>query len=397
MRTTTNAPGQALLVICVSSGLWAFSFGLGAPLASLWLKNAGCSDTIIGLNQAVYYLGLALAALAVPAFMRVLGPSFSAWGMAVAGVTVALFPFGDTLTWWFGLRLLCGMAGAVSLIPMETYVNRDLAPEHRGRNIGLYWVALTVGGALGNWVGFAMVAATPRIAFLVGGALPLVATLLVYAYLPTIQVRRETKPQVVTIRLRENLLSFGSAWSQGFLEGGFIAFLSLYLIAMGLTQQHVGWLISAAMIGVIAFQVPVSWFGDYFGRQTVLLVCYGLVAVGLIVLPLAGPSALLPVSLLVVCACSAAFYPLGLALLGENLPAGQLDRANAWYLSVECVGSLMGPALMGVARDWAGEAAMFAVGEAAVLVVLATWLLGRRKDAPVAIAETPQSAPRKAA
>jgi MFS family permease len=139
------------------------------------------------------------------------------------------------------------------------------------------------------------------------------------------------------------------------------------------------------MIGVIVVQVPVAWLADLFGRQLVLLACYGMVVIGLVGLLLAGASPLLPVWLFVVGACSGAFYPLGLALLGENLPPGQMDRANAWYLSIECLGSLMGPAAMGVARDWAGETAMFVVGEAAVLVVLVVWLMGRRKQAPVAV------------
>src|SRR5947199_3691437 len=46
--------------------------------------------------------------------------------------------------------LFRSMAGALSLIPMETYVNRDLPARHRARNFGLYAVALTVGWSLGN-------------------------------------------------------------------------------------------------------------------------------------------------------------------------------------------------------------------------------------------------------
>src|SRR6516165_554263 len=138
MRTLTT-PGRALLVICLTSAGWAFSFGLGAPLASLWLAEAGCSDTVIGLNTAVYYAGLMLAALAAPALMRRYGPVCAATAMAVSGIAVALFPLGG-LTWWFSNRLVHGGAAALSLIPLETYVNRDLAPEHRGRNFGLYAV-----------------------------------------------------------------------------------------------------------------------------------------------------------------------------------------------------------------------------------------------------------------
>src|SRR5262249_23253841 len=144
-------------------------------------------------------------------------------------------------------------------------------------------------------------------------------------------------------------------------------------------EHYVGWLTSITMVGVIVFQVPVAWLADRYGRLQVLLACYGLVVLGLVALPLAGTSPLLLLWLFVVGACSAAFYPLGLALLGGRLPDSQLARANAWYLSLECIGSLMGPALMGLARDWAGEAAMFAVGEAAVLAVLAGWLFQRRR------------------
>ena len=56
--------------LCLASLLWAFSFGLTAPLASHWMKDSGCSHTIIGLNTAVYYLGIALAASVVPWLMR---------------------------------------------------------------------------------------------------------------------------------------------------------------------------------------------------------------------------------------------------------------------------------------------------------------------------------------
>jgi MFS family permease len=395
MHTARNAPGRALLVICLASLCWAFSFGVAAPLASLWLKRAGCSETIIGLNTATYYAGLALAALAVPFLMRRIGPACTIAGMATAGLSVALFPYGSSQGWWFGLRLIGGIAAAFCLIAMETYVNRDLAPEHRGRNFGLYAVALTVGWALGNWVGLAIDAVSPYLAFLVGGAAAFLGAFVVKVWLPHIP-ERSAEP-TVTLDWHENFLSFGAAFAQGFLEGGMIAFLPLYLMAQGLSEQHTGWLISMTMIGVIAFQVPVTWLGDYFGRLPVLLICFGLAALGLAVLPFSGTSFHLPVWLFVVGASAGAFYPLGLALLGENLPPGELDRANAWYLSMECIGCLAGPAIMGVARDQLGEKAMFGAGEAALLLVLGSWLMWRPKEAAPAIDNTRTESPRQAA
>ena len=72
-------------------------------------------------------------------------------------------------------------------------------------------------------------------------------------------------------------------------------------------------------------------------------------------------------------ACCGALYPLGLALLGERVPADGLARANAWFLACNCAGSLSGPVLMGLAIDGFGTRALFAAGAGAVLLVLAAW------------------------
>jgi MFS family permease len=398
MRTSTNSPGRALLVICLASAGWAFSFGVASPLTSLWLKEAGCSDTVIGLNTAIYYGGLALAALAVPALMRRFGATCTVLGMAIAGLTVAVFPLGVGPVWWFGIRLFNGIAAAFSLIPLETFVNRDLAPQHRARNFGLYAIALTLGWAIGNWFGLEIVSEMPYLAFAAGGMASVLSAAAIGLFLPLIESKGTPAVTATRSSFRGNFLSFGSAWAQGFLEGGMVAFLSLYLLALGLSEQYTGWLISTTMVGVILVQVPVAWLADRCGRLPVLLACYALVMVGLVGLPLAGTSPLLPLWLFVVGACSGAFYPLGLAILGERLHEADLDRANAHYLSLECLGSLMGPALMGVARDWAGETAMFGVGEMAVLIVFGGWLLQRwRGRSAVGHAGHRADSPRRAA
>ena len=84
---------RALTMICLASAGWAFSFGLIAALASLWLAKEGWNQTVVGLNISCYYLGIALAALVVPRLMRRLGPGCVAAGCVLSGVTVALFPW----------------------------------------------------------------------------------------------------------------------------------------------------------------------------------------------------------------------------------------------------------------------------------------------------------------
>jgi hypothetical protein len=61
-------------------------------------------------------------------------------------------------------------------------------------------------------------------------------------------------------------------------------------------------------------------------------------------------------------------------------------------MAMECVGSVVGPACVGQARDWWGEGALFAVCEVAVVLVLAAWvtvrLAGWRRGAAAAGAES---------
>jgi MFS family permease len=194
----------------------------------------------------------------------------------------------------------------------------------------------------------------------------------------------EQQGPAFALNWRANYLSFATAWWQGFLEGGMLVFLSLFLVSRGFSVDFAGVLMGVVMIGVIVFQVPVSWLADRWGSTPVLLACYGIVGFGLMGIPwLAGPIAL-AAALFVFGACTGAMYPLGLARLSGNVPAGSLTRAYAWYLAIECIGSLGGAAVMGRARDIWGESAMFGVGLAALLLVLLGWaVLGwpRRKFA----------------
>jgi MFS family permease len=362
---------RTLLAHCLASAAWAFSFGLGAPLASLWLQDAGQDFTVIGLNTGTYYLGIALAAGLIPWLMRRWGRGCPVLGMVLSGLSVAAFPWGGSLAGWFVLRFVNGVAGAMSLIPLETYVNRHSPPDRRSRNFGFYAFAIAVGWALGNLVGLQLYTDLPRLAFALGGSAGLLAAAVAFAWMSWPAEPPEQRQGRAALEPVRNFLGFGSAWSQGFLEGGMVAFLSLYLLFLGLSEVRVSWLTSGIMIGVILFQVPVAWLADRLGRQAVLLGCYAVVAVGLGLLPFCGADSVgLPAWLFLVGACSGAFYPLGLGLLGDRLPETALARAGAWYLGINCLGSLSGPVIMGKVMDQFGQPAMFAVGLAAVLSVV---------------------------
>jgi MFS family permease len=224
----------------------------------------------------------------------------------------------------------------------------------------------------------------PVWAFAVGGLTAILAGAVLWAQLPRPAVAEAERQGGSSVPLTRNLLSFGTAWCQGFLEGGMVGFLSLYLLHMGLGNDRVSWLTSSIMIGVILFQIPVATLAQRFGQTSILLGCYAVTIAGLCLLPFCEDGLWLVLWLFTVGACSGAFYPLGLTLLGQRVPSSGLARANAWFLAINCLGSVMGPGITGEVMEQFGERAMFGTGLFAVVLVLALWLIQRWYEASIA-------------
>lgn len=370
------------ILICGVTASWAVSFGIGTQATSHWLKLHDASDTLVGLVHASYYFGVAAMSLGVPRLTRFLGLGTTSLGLFASAVSLAAFPFGQGAAGWIILRALSGAACALSLVPLETYLSRTSAPQRRAEMFSYFAVALTLAGAVGiavglegfnadgfliHWIG------RPRNAFFVGAVFPLLGSAVAQQTLARLEWDAETAAGATKLDWKKHVLSFGTAWGQGFLEGGMLAFLSLYLVSRGMSTSTAGLLMGVAMIGVIAFQIPVAWIADRCGRRSTLLVCYAVAIAGLAMVPLSDTHLGLGVWLFLFGACSGAMYPLGMALLDDHLPANSLARAYAWYMAMECVGSQIGSAAMGRARDVWGPGAMFLVSALALLAVLAVW------------------------
>jgi MFS family permease len=381
MSSAAPSARRVLLRLCLASAGWAFSFGVGGTLAPLWLQQAGAGQTSIGLNTSAYYLGVAVAAPLAPWLMRRSARACVVGGVVADGLLTALFPWGGSLLAWGVLRCLAGIATALSLIPMETLVNHNAAPGHRARDFGLYACCVALGIGLGAAAGLQLYPLGPRLAFVVGGVVTLAAALLVIGELPWEKTAAEGGADA-PLSGRDHFLSFGTAWAQGFLEGGMLTFLSLYLLSLGYDEPQAGFLMGGLFAGVVLAQVPLAMLADRLGRLRILLACHALLLAGLIALPLCRGPLGLGVWLFALGASCGALYPLGLALLGDRVPEASLARANAWYLASNCAGSLSGPVLMGLAIDLFGRLAQFAAAAlSVVLVVAGSFVLRRARGA----------------
>ena len=371
--------GRRLGLISLASLGWAFSFGLGAPLAALWLMQAGASGWTIGLNTSIYYLGVALAAPFLPRLMGRHNRSCIVLGMLLDALATAAFPWASGEIACHALRFIGGIGTALSLIPMETLVNHNAPDDRRARDFGVYAFCVALGIGLGSLVGLLLYPVAPPLAFAVGGLVTLAAILPAWLGAPT-TCRHEKSAAGDALPWRAGLLGFGTAWVQGFLEGGTITFLSIYLLGLGYTEAATSGLMGGLFAGVVLAQLPLACLADRVGRLRVVLVCHALVLAGLACVPWAPWTWWLVGWLFLLGASNGAMYPLGLALLGERVQPAAMPRANAWYLACNCGGSLSGPILIGLAIDAFGMPALFVVCAAAVILVVGGWLVMGRES-----------------
>ncbi len=386
--------GRSLLLLCLAGAGWSFSFGVCTQLATHWLDHAGVGDRDIGLNHALHYLGLILASLLAPRLIQRWGLRCSLAGLLICAASLAVLPWSGGLLGWHVLRFANGLASALALLPLETAVSRRSTDGERTRNFGFFNGCLILSFALGTWIGLSLFRPDSTLAFQVGALVPLLAAGALVWMSPALadDAPRAEAGSTEGLDWAKNFLCFGTAWVQGFLEAGLLAFLTKYLThTRGMSQEWAGGLMGAALAGVLLIQVPVGWLSLRLGKMPVLLGCCGLLAAGLVFIPMCTTNIGVGFWLFVLGASTGGLYPLGLSLLGDRVPPAVLVRAYAWYLALDCIGSVMGDLAMGQACQLWGDAALFGTGLAATGLVLGLAAVLRLVGAGQLAATQPQS------
>jgi MFS family permease len=135
-------------------------------------------------------------------------------------------------------------------------------------------------------------------------------------------------------------------------------------------------LLTVFLVGGILLQLPFGWLGDRWSRRRTLALVGLLGLLSSLALGLFGGSPLIAGLLCFLLGGAVlALYNLGLALLGERFAREDLGIANAAFIMVYSVGSLVGPAVGGTATEvsatWGLPATLAAI--CALVMAMALW------------------------
>jgi MFS family permease len=370
---------QSLTAIISTAFGVGVAVGAVVPLVAESLAQDGYDRVMIGINSAMLPLAVMLMGPLMPRIMARLGTMHAIYlGLGVAAASVLLFPAIRDYYAWCGIRFLIGLASAIHWITSETWINLMASSRNRSRVMGIYASVMAAGFVLGpvvinvtgidGWLPFACVSGALLIA--------MVPMLFARQVAPSMSVHR---PVGVGRMVRLVPTVMMAALVAGFVDAGLFTLIPVYEIDAGFDRETANISLSIFMAGNLVLQLPLGWVADHISRRGVLLASAGIVAIGAGLYPFMTGSAMLLPMMFVWGGVSWGIYTLGLALMGERIPAMQLAAANSAFVMMYELGSFGGPIIAGGAMDlWPtfGMPVVIAVASTTLLVV--GLLRGRR-------------------
>ena len=382
---STTEPGRRRSLVAAISCIAVFGAGMGfsMPLLALILETRGVDSSVIGLNAAMTFLGVILAAPAVPWAARVLGAKPLMLGCLAAGlVCFALMMLSDSLALWFLLRFGMGVAGSGLFTASEAWIGSLAGDRDRGRIMAIYATVLSATLGVGPLLvpitgiaGWPPIIANALLALLAG--LPLLAT----------PIRLGLAEHGAPLGLGALAVALPAALAAvvvfGLFEGATLALLPVWGVQIGLSPDLAASTLSAIYFGGIVLQLPLGWASDRIARLGVLRICGVAAFLGGALIPFLGGSMIATfLALFLWGGFAGALYPVALSMAGDRFRGSQLVAANAAVVMCYGFGSLAGPVLGGAAMTLSGPHGLMWLVVLAVLIFLpATFIRGQRSDA----------------
>lgn len=334
-------------------GLMQASQGLLGAQLPLAMRADGLGGGAIGFVAALYSAGFMAGAWFGPMLLARVGHirAFSATSAIVSVCTLALYAAGDPISWGL-LRAVMGAAVALIFVAADSWISSDLAKEQRGGVMGIYQVVGKAAMAIGPFLAFGL-APESAAPLMVAAALQGLALVPVSV---TTQAQ-PTPPRAVSLAIREQFdaapVAVVAAFIAGFTNAGVLGLAPLYA-AEHFGVREAAAFQSAAWLGSLLLQWPAGRVSDRVDRRLVIAALAGLAALSAILLGLIGGALGFAVAMLLFAVWGAgalSFYPIGVAHMADRSDPERVVQGAAGLLFVYSAGSVLGPAILGIAVE----------------------------------------------
>ncbi len=333
-----------ITTLIIATSLIQLANGFFGTFISLRVGIEDFGATMAGLVLSSYFAGFTLAALRCGRIIERIGHirGYAAFAGLVAAATAAMPLMVGSLV-WLVLRAIVGFGCAGLFITTESWLNAKAQPAKRGRIFSIYMVgtffALAVGQLLIGRAKIETAAPFSAIVALFAVALVMVSTTRAE---PPSATSAETLPYGQLARAAP-VAVIGCALS-GLIGSAFYALVPAWMQDVGTTRATIALFMLVAVLGGLAFQVPVGWLSDRFDRRLVLAglsLGFAVIAVILVHVP-RSPPAVLPAAVLLGGFMST-LYPVCVSHAHDCMPADRVVAVSGRLILLSGLGSVVGP------------------------------------------------------
>ena len=375
------SPRAQVGTLIVATSIVQLANGFFGTFFSLRVAVEAFDPALAGLVLSSYFAGFTLAAAGSGRIIGSIGHirAYAAFAGLVVAATAAM-PLAVAALPWMGLRAVVGFGCAGLFVATESWLNAKTGPEARGRVFATYMVGTFLALAAGQvLIGRATLDGS--------GPFSLIAVLFAVALVIVSTTRAEAPVAVAGPVLPYGLLSraapvavIGCALS-GLISSSFYALVPAWMQGEGIERSTIVLFMLVAVLGGLAFQIPVGWLSDRFDRLAVLAgLGLGLVAaaIALVLLP-RSLAVVLPVAGLLGGFMST-LYPVCVANAHDRMPADRVVAVSGRLILVSGLGSVLGPLVgAGLMARFGIDSVVYLMAAAALL--LAVLAIGRRLTA----------------
>ena len=362
-------------------GVGLFNVYIGLKLAA-----EGVSELWIGALMSAFYIGLVLGGrIGYLMIVRIGHVRAFAAAAAACSVMVLLQTLIDEMWVWLLLRAFAGASMAVQFIVLESWLNKQIENENRGRVLSVYFVMSGVGIALGQMA----ITLYPDLDL---RPLTLVAICHVVGLIPIVwTVRLHPGPQLPAP------LDFGYFFGRapaalltmflaGNISSAFYALAPVYVVGLSLSTAEVASFMSIAVIAGLLAQWPIGWLSDRFSRNKLIFINGLILTVVTILLWgwLDVPYWLLLLLAAISGVVQFTLYALGGSYANDMVTVERRVGLSAVLLMSYGLGACLGPLICGYIMRLGGvDMFYFFMTGCSVLLMLNARLIGRSKPKTV--------------
>lgn len=364
-----DADWAAIAVVVFGVTAFSISQGLTYPLISLVLADRGIAPAIIGLNGAVFAIGVGVSTLLIgPLSTCASGHRLIVGALAGVSASLAMLASFEQLWVWFLARFFLGFSASVIFMTSEAWLNTACPDRIRGRVSGLYGAGMCAGFAAGPL-------AIPLFGMEDGFAFALLAVYVAFVAFVTVILSRKTHTSPAAARpgmfmkfvvaaplLVVMVLVFG------FADIAAISGLPLYFTELGYSPSFAAVAVTTLALPTALAQPLFGYLLDKFDRNIVALSAAFVTAGAFLLLPFLESRTAIFIDVAVIGTASFGLYTGALTLLGDKYTGGMLVAGSAAFALAYSVGSATGTVTFGAAMQLFSTAAGPIVIGATVLV-----------------------------